>query len=50
MTQITPDMSATQTARPGERAAFEPPEPGEGPKTAADRTVTSCSHVGLMVG
>src|SRR5215203_2342822 len=49
MTQITPDMSATQTARPGERAAFEPPESGEGPKTAADRTVTGFSHAVLII-
>jgi N-acetylglucosamine transport system permease protein len=49
MTQITPDMSATQTTRPGERAAFEPPESGEGPKTAADRTVTGLSHTVLII-
>src|SRR5215217_8138608 len=48
MTQITPDMSATQTARPGERAAFEQPE-SEGPKTAADRTVTGFSHAVLII-
>jgi N-acetylglucosamine transport system permease protein len=49
MTQITPDMAATQTARPGERAPFEPPEAGEGPKTAADKTVTGLSHTVLVI-
>ena len=49
MTQMTPDMAATQTARPGERAPFEPPESGEGPKTAADRTVTGLSHTVLII-